>query len=101
MSIYSDKLTHLQVIINCFYSIAQFFKGKDMLTHISGTPSIDDVMSYNLLKTLVKNSTPNLLSKKFAYSGDLNPTLKFVRYSEHHLNTGPVFKWWSEYRTTI
>ena len=22
-----------------------------------------------------------------------------VRYSNHHLNTGPVFKWWSEYQT--
>ena len=53
MSIYSDKLKHVQVIINCFYSIAQFCTGKDMLAHISGTPSIDDIMSYNLLTTLV------------------------------------------------
>ena len=51
MSIYSDKLTHVQVVINCLYSIEQFFTGKDMLIHISGVPSIDDIMSYNLLTT--------------------------------------------------
>ena len=31
MSIYSDKLTHVQVIINCLYSIAQFCTGWDTL----------------------------------------------------------------------
>ena len=53
MSIYSDKLTHVKVVINCLYFIAQFCTGKDMLAHISGAPSIDDIMSYNLLTTLV------------------------------------------------
>ena len=48
MSIYSDKLTHLQVIINCPYSIAQFCTSKDTLAHISGALSTDDVMSYFL-----------------------------------------------------
>ena len=47
----SDKLTHLQVVINCLYSVAQFCTGKDMLAHMSGMPSIDDVMSYNSLTT--------------------------------------------------
>ena len=51
MSIYSDKLTHVQVVINCLYSIAQFCAGKDTLAHISGTPSHDDVMSYDSLTT--------------------------------------------------
>ena len=41
MSIYSDKLTHLQVVINCLYPVAQFCTGKDMLAHISGALSID------------------------------------------------------------
>ena len=31
----------------------------------------------------------------------LNTGLNFVRYSDHHLNTGPVIKWWFEYQTTI
>ena len=31
----------------------------------------------------------------------LNTRLNFVCYSNHHLKTGPVFKWWSEYRTPI
>ena len=31
----------------------------------------------------------------------LNTGLNLVQYSDHHLNTWPVFKWWSEYRTTI
>ena len=40
MSFYSDKLTHVQVIINCLYSVAQFCTSKDMLAHILGTPFI-------------------------------------------------------------
>ena len=55
MSIYSDKLTHVQVVINCPYSVAQFCTGKDMLAHILGALSNDDVMSYDLL-TRVCNS---------------------------------------------
>ena len=30
----------------------------------------------------------------------LNTGLNLVRYSDHHLNTRPVFKWWSEYQTS-
>ena len=37
--------------INCLYSVAQFCTSKDTLAHISGTPSNDDVMSYDSLKT--------------------------------------------------
>ena len=51
------------------------------------------------------------LSQSLVYSGDLNNgniwitnfhlsgIQMVVRYSDHHLNTGPVFKWWSEYQT--
>ena len=52
MSIYLDKFTHAQVFINYFYSIAYYCTGKDMLAHILGAPSIDDIMSYNSLTTL-------------------------------------------------
>ena len=52
MSIYSDKLSHVQVIINCRYSVAQMCTRKDTLAHILGTLYIDDVMSYDLLTTL-------------------------------------------------
>ena len=49
---YLDKLAHEQVFINSLYSVAQMCTGEDMFAYISGAPSIDDVMSYNLLTTL-------------------------------------------------
>ena len=51
MNIYSDKLSHVQVVINCQYSVAQKCTHEDGLAYISGVPSIDDVMSHNLLTT--------------------------------------------------
>ena len=38
MSTYSDKLAHLQVVINCQYSIAQMFTREDTLAHILSAP---------------------------------------------------------------
>ena len=52
MSIYSGKLTHVQVVIKCQYSVAQMCTCKDMLAPILGTPYIDDVMSHNELTTI-------------------------------------------------
>ena len=49
MSIYLDKLAHIQEVINCRYSISQMCTREDGLAYISGAPSIDDVMSYNSL----------------------------------------------------
>ena len=51
MSIYSDKLAHVQVVINWPYFIAQMCTREDMLAHNLGAPYIDDVMSYNSLTT--------------------------------------------------
>ena len=51
MSIYSEKLTHVQVIFNCLYSVAQFCNGKDTLAQILGTPYSDEVMNYDYLTT--------------------------------------------------
>ena len=48
MSIYSDKLAHVQVVINSPYSIAEMCTREDALAFILGAPSIDDVLSYNL-----------------------------------------------------
>ena len=45
MSTYSDKLAHVQVIINCPYFIAQLCTCEDGLAYILGAPSIDDVIS--------------------------------------------------------
>ena len=45
MSIYSDKLAHVEVIINCRYSVAQWCTREDTLAYISGALFIDDVMS--------------------------------------------------------
>ena len=44
MSIYSDKLAHIQVVINCPYSVCT---REDVL----GAPCIDYVMSFNSLTT--------------------------------------------------
>ena len=55
MSIYLDKLAHVQVIIKCRYSIAKLCAREDTLAYILGAPSIDDVMSYNSLTTRVKS----------------------------------------------
>ena len=50
MSIYWDRLTHVQD--NCLYYIAQMCTREDMLAHYLGAPFIDDVMRYNTLITL-------------------------------------------------
>ena len=50
MSIYSDKLAHIQVIINCRFSVAQMCTHEDILAHKLGTLSYDEVMSHNKLK---------------------------------------------------
>ena len=42
MSIYSDKLAHIQVVINCPYSVAQLCTCEDKHAHTFGTPCIDD-----------------------------------------------------------
>ena len=49
MSIYSDKLAHVQVVIICRYSIAQMCTHEDLLAHYLGVLSLDDVMSHNTL----------------------------------------------------
>ena len=50
-SIYSDKLVHVQVVINCQYSVAQMCTPKDMLAHSLGASCLVDVMSYKSLTT--------------------------------------------------
>ena len=51
MSTYSDKLAHVQVVINCQYFVAQMCTREDMLAHYLGALFIDDVMKYNTLIT--------------------------------------------------
>ena len=51
MSIYSDKLAHVKVVINYQYSIAQMCTRVDTLTHYLGAPYLDDLMSHNELTT--------------------------------------------------
>ena len=50
---YSDKLAHIQVVINCQYYVAQMCTREDTLSHYLGAPSIDDVMRHNTLITVV------------------------------------------------
>ena len=51
MSIYSDKLAYVRVIIHFRYSIAKMCTREDMLAHSLGMPCLDDVMSFNSLTT--------------------------------------------------
>ena len=53
ISIYSDKLAHIQVVINCGYSVAQMCTRKDTLAHYLGAPYIGNVMRQNTLITIV------------------------------------------------
>ena len=53
MSLYLDKLAHVQIVINCQYSIAQLCNHEDMLAHNLGAPYFNDVISYSLLTTIV------------------------------------------------
>ena len=48
MSIYSDKLTHVQVVISCPYSVAQMCTREDALAHNFGTPCIDDSLTTSI-----------------------------------------------------
>ena len=52
---YLNKLAHVQVVINCPYSVAQMCTREDALAYILGTWFIDDVMSYNSLTTMAFN----------------------------------------------
>ena len=51
MSIYLYKLAHVQVVINCRYSVTQMCTCEDTLAHNLGAPYIDYVLSYNSLTT--------------------------------------------------
>ena len=51
MSIYSDKLAHVQVVINSPYSVAQMCTREETLAHKLGTQYFDDILSYNSLTT--------------------------------------------------
>ena len=55
MNFYSDKLAHVQVIINCQYSVAQMCTCEDVLARYLGGPSLVDVMSHNELTTAFLN----------------------------------------------
>ena len=55
MSIYSDKLAHVQIVNNCGYSIAQMYTREDTLAHNLGVLFIDDLMRHNTLKIKLLN----------------------------------------------
>ena len=57
---YLDKLEHVQVIINCWYSVAQMCNPEDTLAHYLGAPFLNDIMSHNELTTItIKNLDAN------------------------------------------
>ena len=53
MSIYSDKLADVQVVISCRARDAPICISEDGLSYILGAPYFDGVMSYNLLTATV------------------------------------------------
>ena len=103
MSIYSDKLAHIQVVINSRYFIAQMCTCEDTLAHNLGAPYIDDIMSYNSLTTLISlsllcNQHTEIIKilDKSSY-GTVNCVWS-PKGQSHDLailkpDTGPVFKW--------
>ena len=56
MSIYLGKLAHVQVDINCQYSVAQMCTWEDTLADSLGAPFIGDVMRHNMLITFIAPS---------------------------------------------
>ena len=52
MSIYSNKLAHVQFVFNCWYSVAHLCTSEAALTHNLGALNFNDVMSYNSLTKL-------------------------------------------------
>ena len=61
---YSDKLTHVQVVINCLYSIEQMCSCEDTLAHNLGAPYLDDAVSQNE-PTTMDWQLEKLLKKNF------------------------------------
>ena len=53
MSIYSDKLAHVQVVINCRNSIAQMCSREDTHARSFMRAVLDDFMSQNELTTFI------------------------------------------------
>ena len=49
MSIYLDKLAHMQVIINCWYYVAQMHTWEEIQAHFNECIVLDDVMSQSEL----------------------------------------------------
>ena len=52
MSIYSNKLAHVQVVINCRYSVAQMYTWEDAHARLFAPGILDGVSSQNELTTL-------------------------------------------------
>ena len=53
MSLYSDKLAHVQVVINYRYSVAHLCTREAALAYNLGGLHFDDVMSYNSHTTVI------------------------------------------------
>ena len=73
MSIYLDKLAHVQVVINCRNIDEPMCTCEDALAYLSGAPSIDDVMSYSWLTTydLISKFFPQALPFELALCSKL------------------------------
>ena len=52
MSIYFNKLAHIQVLINCRYSVAQMHTWEDIHARLFTRAVVDEVMSQSELTTV-------------------------------------------------
>ena len=114
MSIYSDKLVQVHVVINCPYAVAQLCTREDMLAHTLGQPYFD-VMSYNSLTTVCFSWHQNNKTRNVQ-----NPDQKWNLDHSYHLNTGLVvqfsdvsstggleyqtclvFRWWKSFESWL
>ena len=53
-SCYSDKLAHVQILINCRYSVAQMCTCEDTLAHDLGVPCLDDVTNVAIFQCILR-----------------------------------------------
>ena len=80
MSIYSDKLAHLLVIINCPYFVVPMCTREDALAHNLGVPYFDDIMSNNSLTTSIAHSRVlKYSSNEFGSGGENKSKLVWTR----------------------
>ena len=79
MSIYSDKLSQVQVVNNCRYFVAQLCTGEDILARISETCNNFKALTH------LNNGPVNLLSRNRNEDPNTGPWAQVVQYLNDQL----------------